>query len=43
VGVNLLELVVEALATTLGRWLVVAFIALLSIAVGCGFGRWNRS
>ena len=43
VGVDLLGMVGEALATEVGRWLVVAFFALVLIAVALrGFGRRNK-
>lgn len=39
VGVDLLELVVDALSTRVGRWLAVAFFALVLIVVALrGFG-----
>ena len=38
-GLDLLGLVVDALSTSVGRWLIVAFFALIIIAVAVrGFG-----
>ncbi|QLG29025.1 hypothetical protein HUG10_16425 [Halorarum halophilum] len=43
VGVDLLGMVGDALATEVGRWLVVAFFALVLIAVALrGFGRRRK-
>jgi hypothetical protein len=42
-GVNFVELFVEVLATPVGRWLVVAVVALLILSFAVhGFGRWYR-
>jgi uncharacterized membrane protein YdjX (TVP38/TMEM64 family) len=40
VGLNLLELAAEAISSRIGRWLVVAFFAVLLIAIPA---RWGRS
>lgn len=40
VGLNLLGLVADALTSQLGRWLAVAFFAVLLIAIAA---RWGRS
>jgi hypothetical protein len=43
-GVNFLELFADVLASPIGRWLVVAFVALLILSFAVrGFGRWNSS
>jgi len=43
-GVNFIEMFVEVLATPVGRWLVVAFVALLIISFAVhGFGRWYHT
>lgn len=43
VGLDLLGMVVEALETNVGRWLVVAFVGLLLIALALrGFGGRTR-
>jgi hypothetical protein len=42
-GVNFLEMFAEVLASPVGRWLVVAVVALLIISFAVqGFGRWYR-
>lgn len=42
-GLDLLGLVAEALSSEVGRWLLVAFFALLIIAVAVrGFGSWSE-
>lgn len=41
-GLDLLGMVVDALNSDVGRWLIVAFFALLIIAIAVrGFGSWS--
>jgi hypothetical protein len=42
-GVNFLELFADVLATPVGRWIVVAFVAVLIVSFAVhGFDRWYR-